>query len=368
MANMIKNGEGVTLVDWSAINTSIYTGFNISKGSMTQTITVSDADKSTNYKLSYNAKEIRDSKSYFLLTVSLVTGGHNTCFVPIQFGGLTEIPLIISEDVLTITFEIVGDLIISDLVMDADSVLTPQDRLNLVKVSENGAKWDKVIEFTSATGKLKADMLEGLINTTLNRFANTSGTIVQENGETLYLNGTTVENSTAATKLGSSGLLIADSKDVNDAWEWVTAVSGAGISAAAIVTGILSAITISGVNIVSSTITSTTITGVTIEGSTIYSGDRINGNYVKIDSGLLEVYRNNFRTFFVTSSEDGTMYLDPSSATEQGLAFNAKQVFDGVNYASVRSLTDGLRFLCGNSYINLNYSGTIDIHGTINYV
>lgn len=362
MANLIKNGEGTTLTDWSNTNTTIDNGFKISAGGIAQTIVITDANRSTKYKLSYNAKELRDNKSYFLLTVSLVTGGYNTCFVPIQFSGLAEIPLTISADAQTIIFEVVGNLTISNLVMDIDSELTPQDKLNLLKVSENGAKWDKVIEFTSATGKLNADMLEGLINTTLNRFTNTSGTIIQENGETLYLNGTTVANSTAAMKLGSTGLLIADSKNTDGTWKWATAVTGAGISATAIVTGILSAITISGVNIVSSSTTSTTITGAIMENNILYSGDRTTGNYMKIDGGLITVYKANKRVFVVNSDGAVDMWAEDEV---QWLSIKPKDTFNSKNYSTIKISggTQGLRLLTGNSSITMDYDGTIAIAG-----
>ena len=59
-----------------------------------------------------------------------------------------------------------------------------------------------------------------------------------------------------AMKLSSAGLAIANAKDTNGDWVWRTAITGEGISADEITTGILTAIIISGVTISGSDITS----------------------------------------------------------------------------------------------------------------
>lgn len=368
MANLIKNGEGTILNDWSVTNTTIVgSNFKIVEGQMLQSMILTDVTKSSKYKLSYTCNELRSTASYLLLTVGLGLGQYNTYWFPVQFTGYVEIPFDMNEDAQNIIFEVVGDLTIRDIRLDTYSELSGEDKLALQKVSINGEKWDKVIEFTSATGKLNADMLEGLINTTLNRFANTSGTITQENGEVVFLNGTTAANSTAAMKLSSVGLLIADTKNLDGSWHWDTAVTGAGISASAIVTGVLSAITISGVHITASSMTGGIITGVTMEGNTMYSGDRTTGNYIELTpSGELRAYKNHKRILMFNTGEAGVLYID-NAGESTGITLRSKGVIYGMEGAVISATNSDLILSAGSHYIKIPYGpgGTIEIQGDL---
>lgn len=366
MSNIVNNGEGTSLSGWALSNTSLNNGFRIVNGYMLQTIVLTPETTANKYKLSFNVSELRNRKSHITLTVGLSDGGFNTYWFPIQFAGYAEIVFDMNQEAQNITFEIVGNLTISDVRLDTFSELSGEDKLALQKVNSNGEKWDRIIEATSSTGKLNADMLEGLINTTLNRFANASGTITQENGETVYLNGTTPENSTSALKISSAGILIADTKNLDGSWHWTTATSGAGISASAIVTGVLSAIEINGVSIIASSITGGTITGVTMEGNTMYSGDRVAGNYVALTNGQLQAYKNHKRIFLLNTGESGVLYLDNADDTT-GVVLRSNATIYGMTGAAVTATNSDLILSAGSHYIKIPYGpgGTIEIQGNV---
>lgn len=339
MANILKNSDGTTLEGWFSENTTIDNGFNIAQGRMLQTSILTNLMKTEKYKLAYTCNELRSTNSYFLLTVGFGAGEYNTYFFPIQFLGFSEVPFPVSSIIQTIEFEIVGDLTVSDIGIETVSELSDTEKLALQKTSENSEYWDRIIDTTSNTGKLRAEMLEGLINTTLNRFANTSGTITQENGEIVFLNGTTPDDSTAAMKLSSVGLLIADTKNTDGSWHWDTAVTGAGISASAIVTGVLSAITINGVDIIASNITGGHMTGVVMEGNTAYFGDRSTGNYMSLtdDGSFLQMFYGGKAVLQAIADPYGGFFMKERGA-ESGTWVASKVSYYGEgNYAGIRS-------------------------------
>ena len=180
-------------------------------------------------------------------------------------------------------------------------------------VKENATYWDKIKDITSSTGKVRADMLEGLIDLTLNAFANESGTITQENGIMTWLNGTTVENSTQAVQIVGGAIRIANSKLPNGEWNWTTAISGAGINAATIIAETFAALNITGVTITAGTITGGTINGVTMKGGEAYFGDVEKGNYmVATQSGDIKGYASGVNTVNLTKNSSGKLALrDP---------------------------------------------------------
>lgn len=244
-------------------------------GNISQGIILDSTNKADRYKLSYNCSNIGSGKS-FIRIYATVTEGYKTYFMPVQFAGNVEFELGIDSEATFLQFDMVGDAILIEINLETIVDATME------YVRENAKYWDMVKEFTSNTGKVRSDMLEGLINLTLNAFANESGTITQKNGILTFLNGTTPEDSTEAVEIVGGAIRVADSKLPNGEWNWSVAINGRGVNAATIIAETFAGLNITAVNIVSGTITGGTINGITMKSSTIYSGDVEGGNYVEI--------------------------------------------------------------------------------------
>ena len=256
-------------------------------GNVSQGITLDSTNKADRYKLSYNCMNIGSGKSYLRIYATVLVG-YKTYFMPIQFNGKVEFELSIDNEATFLQFDVVGDATITEINLETVVDATME------YVKANSRYWDMIKEITSSTGKVRSDMLEGLINLTLNAFANESGTITQENGVLTFLNGTTVENSTEAVQIVGGAIRVADSKLPNGEWDWSVSINGRGINAATIIAETFAGLNITAVNIVSGTITGGTINGITMRSSTIYSGDVEGGNYVEITrDGDINAYAKN---------------------------------------------------------------------------
>ncbi len=275
------------------------TSGNVSKG-----ITLSSENKADRYKLSYNCSSIGSGKSFIRIYETLSDSSYRTYFMPIQFNGQIEFELSIDSETTFLQFDMIGDAILTGITLETVVDATMQ------YVKENATYWDRIKEITSNTGKVRTEMLEGLINMTINAFANESGTITQENGVMTWLNGTTVENSTQAVQITGGAIRIANNKLSDGSWNWTTAINGEGINAATIIAETFAALNITGVTITSGTITGGTITGVTVEGSTIYAGDRSTGNYLTIDAnGNIKGYSNSKKTVQIDHAAEGRIFV-----------------------------------------------------------
>lgn len=116
---------------------------------------------------------------------------------------------------------------------------------------------DKLLEsILNTDGNVMAEKIAGILNTAVTLIKNSTSTITIDGDDILIHDQPTKEASTMAMKLSSAGLAIANAKDTNGDWVWRTAITGEGISADEITTGILTAIIISGVTISGSDITS----------------------------------------------------------------------------------------------------------------
>ncbi|WP_410496498.1 hypothetical protein QTL86_03530 [Cellulosilyticum sp. ST5] len=333
-------------------------------GNVSQGITLDSTNKVDRYKLSYNCSNIGSGKS-FIRIYATVTEGYKTYFMPVQFNGKVEFELSIDTEATFLQFDVIGDASITGITFETVVDAT------LEYVKENSGYWDRIKEITNNTGKVRSDMLEGLINLTINAFANESGTITQKNGILTFLNGTTPEDSTEAVEITGGAIRVADSKLPNGEWNWTSAVNGRGINAATIIAETFAGLNITSVNIVSGTITGGTINGVTMKGSTIYSGDVEGGNYVEItSSGDINAYARGDgettvrRTYSLIKRLEGRLYLghDLNDTNEYRLELNSGEgatvmsknsdlVLAKFTGASVR-LTNGMVYIDGNVNIN----------------
>lgn len=331
---------------------------NLSKG-----ITLSSENKADRYKLSYNCSNIGSGKS-FIRIYATVTEGYKTYFMPVQFNGQVNFELSIDDEATFLQFDVIGDATITGITFETVVDATMQ------YVKENAKYWDMVKEFTSSTGKLRADMLEGLIDLTVNAFANESGTITQKDGVMTWLNGTTVANSTQAVQITGGAIRIANSKLANGEWNWTTAISGAGINAATIIAETFAALNITGVTITSGTITGGTINGVTIRGSTIYAGDTDNGNYTEIDNeGIVRCYTGGLRTISLVRRPngivdigrdiDGGNYMRINS--DQSITIGGTNVYEGMGMRA----QNGSQFIFDAQGNRIIFNGDIFCTGRI---
>ncbi len=243
-------------------------------GNIKQTIPLTDVDLSGGLKIGFNCNNIGSGKSYIRIYAS-ISKGYETYFIPIQFAGKTEFEFAINTESTVLEFEMIGNASVTHIVLE--SLVNIDTTLEYVK--ENKEYWDRIKDVTNNVGKLRAETLEGLINLTLNAFANESGTITQENGVLTFLDGTTVAKSTMAVQITGGAIRIANSKLPNGEWNWSTALTGAGINADTIVAGTLRAIAIDGVKITGTEIIGGKVTGVEIKGNTI-KGNTIEGNTI----------------------------------------------------------------------------------------
>lgn len=301
-------------------------------GNVSQGITLDSTNKADRYKLSYNCSSIGSGKS-FIRIYATVTEGYKTYFMPVQFNGEVSFELSLDNEATFLQFDVIGDAAIYGINFETVVDATMQ------YVKENAGYWDRIKEITSNTGKVRTDMLEGLINLTLNAFANESGTITQENGIMTFMNGQTVEDSTEAVQIVGGAIRVADSKLPNGEWNWSVSMNGRGINAATIIAETFAGLNITAVNIVSGTITGGTINGVTIRGSTIYAGDTENGNYTEIDDeGIVKCYTNGLRTISLLRRPngiidigrdiDGKNYMRINS--DQSITIGGTNVYEGM--------------------------------------
>lgn len=269
---------------------------NNAGGNVSQGITLDSTNKADRYKLSYNCGNIGNGKSYIRIYATLSDNSYKTYFMPVQFSGNVEFELSIDNDATFLQFDVTGDAILTGITFETVVDATME------YVKANSTYWDRIKDVTSSTGKLKSELLEGIINTSLNK--------IMAPG---YLNEGNVsiwETETEATMINPDGMYRANSKMPDGTWDWKPFTAGAGINADAIVAGILRAITISGVDITGSSITGGTITGVTVEGSVIYAGNRETGNYLTIDAnGNIKGYSNFKKTVQIDHAAEGRIFV-----------------------------------------------------------
>lgn len=275
-------------------------------GNISQGIVLTPDNKADSYRISWNCTAIGSGKSYIRIYATIGAEGYKTYFFPIQFLGPTEFEFSFDTSSTYLEFDVIGDATIQAITLE-----TTIDNSAAEYVKENAPYWDRIKEITSNTGKVRTEMLEGLINMTVNAFANESGTITQENGVMTWLNGTTVANSTQAVQITGGAIRIANSKTPNGEWNWTTAINGAGINAATIIAETFAALNITGVTITGGTITGGTVNGVNMIGGSIKIGDDINGGtYTEIDKGgVIRGYCQGRRTFVLEHVAEGRLHI-----------------------------------------------------------
>ena len=280
---------------------------NVSKG-----ITLDSTNKADKYKLSYNCSNIGSGKSFIRIYATLSDSSYRTYFMPVQFNGQVSFELSIDNEATFLQFDVIGDATLTGITLETVVDATMQ------YVKENATYWDRIKDVTSSTGKLKSELLEGIINTSLNKIY--APGYLNEGNTSIW------ETETEATMINPDGMYRANSKKDDGTWDWKPFTAGAGINADAIVTGILRAIKISGVDITGSSIAGGGITGVTIEGSTIYAGDRESGNYTEIMAdGIVNCYTNGLRTISLVRRPNGVVDIGRDIDSKNYMRINSDQ-------------------------------------------
>lgn len=336
---------------------------NPSNGYMEQ-ITLMSEFKASKYKLSYECNSIGTGSFIVLYGINSVNE-YTTYFLPVQFTGHVEFNLQLNDDTTTLQIEFHGDASISDFI-----IVTADDPY-IEYVKSESKYWDRIKEVTNSTGKLKAEAMEGILNMTLNAFANESGTITQENGVMTFLNGTTVENSTQAVQIAGGAIRIASSKDADGNWVWATALTGGGINADTITAGVLRAIELSGVNMTTSTFTAGNIIGASMEGGSASFGDKEVGTYMEITSGGDIVgYARGKKTILIRKASEGrlTLGLDLDEYSAPTVSLHPISGLYGTSNTSPAegatlssSGSEGIEISGGGAHIVL-YNGGVNIY------
>lgn len=269
-----------------------------SSGNVSQGITLTTAEKADKYKLSYVCSDIGSGKSYIRIYATLNDSTYKTYFMPIQFVGNISLDLSIDTSSTYLQFDVIGDATLTNI------TLATNDDPTIEYVKNNVGYWDRIKNVTNDIGKVRSEMLEGLLNLTVNAFANESGTITQENGVMTFLNGTTAADSTQAVQITGGAIRIANTKNADGSWNWTTAISGEGINAQTIIADTFKALDIAGANIVGGNMTSGTLTSCKMVGGELYIGS----GEPPIDGDT-----NNYSGMMISSNGTISAYLDGES-------------------------------------------------------
>ena len=245
-------------------------------GAINETVAITQAMVSDQYKLTYTCSNVGDGKSFLLIT------GDNTYFFPLQFTGQQEV-LFNAEFGSLIQCVLHGNASISGLTLSTNDTLSDADRQAIDLVKTDSDYWQRIKAITNDLGKVRADMMQGILNMTLNSFANENGTVKQENGIYTWMNGSSYETATEAVRVSGGAIGVSNQKDGQGDWVWRTAITGAGIKAESIVAGKISGSELDGGTVTGGSITGAKVTGVEISGSKIISGSYESRNYIELD-------------------------------------------------------------------------------------
>lgn len=232
-------------------------------------------------------------------------------------------------------------------------------------ITDSASDWNKINDITNSRGEMILGKLNAITQVT-SAIVNTTGTFEHRDNALYWQDQPTQEASTFATIWSAVGITFANSKTVDGEWIWISALDADGLTANKVTTSAISSLSVEAVSALVQNLVAQTITGVTIEGSTIYSGDRANGTYIAIASGIMEAYQNNFRVF--TLGTDGTIKLYSNDGVDR-LVLYPTDIFGGKQYCTIMSSSSnaqGLRLLAGNAMIRMEYDGNINIQGTVN--
>lgn len=351
---------------------------NNASGNVSQGITLDSTNKADRYKLSYNCSNIGSGKSFIRIYATLSDSSYKTYFMPVQFSGQVEFELSIDNEATFLQFDVVGDATITGITFETVVDATME------YVKENATYWDRIKDVTNNTGKLKSELLEGIINTSLNK--------IYAPGYLNEGNTSVWETETEATMINPDGMYRANVKKDDGTWDWKPFTAGAGINADAIVTGILRAIEISGVSITGSTMTTGTLTGCTLIGGELYIGDNppINGdisNYTGMiitKKGVINGYKSGEQTFTLAHSDEGklilrdgskTLYMDSSNARIYSTNDSLNLVgglpsFDTNNtmlnsYITIEDKSGDIYISCDRGRGTVHIVGNLQVDGTI---
>ena len=296
------------------------------------------------YKLTYYCSSLGSGDSF--LTIGC---GGSFYFFPIQFLGSQEVILPIELSGV-VTCKLKGNANISGLTLSTFTQVTQADNDTLQLVRGSSTYWDRIKEVTNEKGKLRTDMLNGLINMTVNAFANQSGTISQKDGIMTFLNGSTPETSTAVVQVCGGAIRIANSKKENGEWDWKTAISGAGINAETIIANTLATVDFSSANIKSCDITTADLKSCTLKGGELYIGDNpdnlaIFTGCIIQQNGFIKGYYQGTETFSLVHTSSGRLRLY-SPTTEKSIVLDS---YTGELYADAG---DGITIQSGVDFTN----------------
>ena len=303
-------------------------------GNVSKSVTLTSIADS--YKLSFNCSSIGNGKSFIRIYAALSDTSYKTYFFPIQFLNENVIEFSLDGATTFVQFDMIGDATVTGITLEEVANATME------YVKANSTYWDRIKEVTSNTGKLRAEMMEGLINLSLNAFANDSGTITQENGVMTFLNGTTVEDSTQAVRICGGAIQIANTKNSDGSWKWTTAITGAGIDAQTIIAETFAAMTILGATISGGTVTSGVLSSCSIRGGTLRIGDNVPEgadieNFTGVEvtqNGVINGYKNGNLTYTLNHSNEGKLRLRDFESGNYLMADSAQSTL----YSSSKSI------------------------------
>jgi len=229
-------------------------------------------------------------------------------------------------------------------------------------IADSAPDWDKINDITNPLGEIILGKLNTISQVT-SKIVNTTGTFEHRDNALYWQDQPTKASSTFATLWSATGITFANSKDAQGEWVWISALNADGLIANKVTTAALSSLSLEAVSALIQNLVAQTITGVTIKGSIIYSGNIADGTYMKISNGIMESFQNNIRVFETSLSGKISMYGDNGN---KWLNIIPTTDFDGRMWADISAsgAAQGLRVRTGNSQINMDYAGNIQLVGT----
>lgn len=313
-------------------------------GAINAQITLTADMVSEEYKLTYTCSSIGDGKCF------LIIKGGNTYFFPLQFVGQQEVRFKANLSGV-VTCVLHGNAVISNLSLMTYTNVSEGDRAALELVKQDSSYWERIKNTTNDFGKLRTDMLEGLINMTVNAFANQSGTITQQDGIMTFLDGSSPETSTMAVQITGGAIKISNNKDDNGEWIWTTAINGAGIDAKTIIAKTLATVDFSAANIQACNVILAHLKGCDIKGGELWIGDTMPeseetmGTYTGmrvLSDGRIKGYYQGQDSFTLKHSHSGELILNDSVGDNTVVITSSKS-----NPATMYSTGKGISIMVG---------------------
>lgn len=135
-ANMVQDGEGSSLAAWESSGVTISGGFKLKSGSMSQTIEITDKNRSDEYLVKFEIREIVSYSSYILIKYTRRNEDVATYMIPITSIGEQSLTLKVQEGGVEMRVQLRGSFTIGDISIQNNTGLSEQLNLSIADLFE----------------------------------------------------------------------------------------------------------------------------------------------------------------------------------------------------------------------------------------